>query len=62
MAKKIKCPVCGKGELVYDGDVCEICGWFHDVVQEKNPDEKDCENEMSLNEARKAYAEGREIY
>ena len=59
--KTVKCPVCGKADLTDDGDVCDVCGWFHDVVQEAHPDEKDCENEMSLNEARKAYAEGREI-
>lgn len=57
----VRCPVCGEFDLYGDGDVCEVCGWFHDVVQEKYPDETDCENSMSLNEARKAYAEGREI-
>ena len=39
--KAVKCPVCGKSELVDDGDVCEFCKWFHDVVQEDNPDEED---------------------
>ena len=50
----VKCPVCGKTDLIDDGDVCEICGWFHDIVQESHPDEKNCENE-------EAYAESREI-
>ena len=57
----VKCPVCGNTDLRDDGDVCEICGWFHDIVQKSHPDEKNCENEMSLNEAREAYAEGQEI-
>lgn len=61
MRRTVKCPVCGKSELTDNGDVCEICGWFHDVVQEKYPDEEDCENHMSLNQAREAYKNGQEI-
>ena len=57
----VKCPVCGKTDLYEDGDVCDICGWFHDIVQEAYPDEEECENRMSLNQARKAFAEGRQI-
>jgi len=53
--------VCGKTELTEDGDVCPVCGWFHDRVQEKYPDEEDCENAMSLNQARAAYAKGEPI-
>ena len=37
--KIIKCPVCGKTELEEDGDVCDVCNWFHDIFQEKYPDE-----------------------
>ena len=59
--KTVKCPVCGKTELTEDGDVCPVCGWFHDRVQEKYPDEVDCENAMSLNQARAAYAKGEPI-
>ena len=56
--RTVKCPICGKTELVDDGDVCEVCGWFHDVVQEANPDEENCENEMSLNQYKAAYESG----
>jgi len=59
--KAVKCPVCGKSELVDDGDVCEFCKWFHDVVQEDNPDEEDGENHMSLNQAKEAWKNGIEI-
>lgn len=59
--KTIICPVCGKGKLTYDGDVCPVCNWFHDIYQEKRPDEDCGENHMSLNEAKKAWAEGRPI-
>ena len=44
MSKAVKCPVCGQTELVDDGDVCDVCKWFHDRYQEEFPDEEDCEN------------------
>ncbi len=57
------CPVCGKYEFEGYGsfDVCEVCGWEDDSTQENNPDEDGGANHMSLNEARAAYKEGREI-
>ena len=59
--KSIKCPICGKTTLKDEGDICDVCGWFRDLVQEKYPDETDCMNAMSLNEAKKAYKNGKEI-
>ncbi len=59
--KIIKCPVCGKTELEEDGDVCDVCNWFHDIFQEKYPDEENGENEMSLNQAKAAYARGEKV-
>ena len=59
--KTVKCPVCGQTELTDDGDVCETCGWFHDIVQEKYHDEEDGENHMSLNQAKAAYARGARV-
>lgn len=63
MSKKHKCPVCGQYEFEEFGsfDICEVCGWEDDAYQEKYPDEDCCANQMSLNEARKAWAEGRKI-
>ena len=49
MSKAVKCPVCGQTELVDDGD------------QEEFPDEEDCENRMSLNQARAAWAAGKQV-
>lgn len=48
------CPVCGKG-YVEDYDICEYCGWENDPVQFENPNLAGGANEMSLNQARKAY-------
>lgn len=59
----MKCPVCGKFDFEEENnfEICEVCGWENDGVQLDNPDETDCANEMSLNEARKAWAEGKPI-
>ena len=55
------CPVCGKYkfEKAGDHDICEVCGWEDDLVQLNEPDEEECANCMSLNQARRAYANGR---
>ena len=59
MENKKKCMCCG--ELTLDDDelfgICSNCGWQSDAVQEANPDYKGGANEMSLNEAKKAYKE-----
>lgn len=54
------CPVCGQYtfEAAGDYDVCPVCGWEDDIIQLENPDEEDCANHMSLNQARRAYKEG----
>lgn len=59
----IKCPVCGKYEFEKedDYDICEVCGWENEKYQADHPDEEDCSNHMSLNQARKAWAEGRPV-
>ena len=55
-----KCPVCGEYEFEHHGsdDICEVCGWQDDIVQELDPDEECCENQMSLNQAREAWKKG----
>lgn len=53
------CPVCGEEPLAAF-EICG-CGWQNDPVQYDDPDYSGGANRMSLNEARKAYAEGREI-
>lgn len=61
--QKHKCPVCGKYWFEeYDSfDICDVCGWEDDAYQEENPDEEGCANQMSLKQAKNAYAEGQEV-
>lgn len=66
MEKKIvKCACCGSLEVPNGeeglGYVCTRCGWEKDGVQEDKPDYEGGANKMSLNEARKAYKEGRKV-
>ena len=57
------CPVCKKHyfEFYDDFDECPICGWTNDVVQKDKPDWEGCGDDMSLNEAREAYKNGKPI-
>lgn len=60
MGTEHKCPVCNRHTFEEQDsyDLCPICGWGDDALQEKNPDYRDGYNHMSLNEARRAYAKG----
>lgn len=51
----LHCPVCGKE--VMDYDICDNCGWQNTGIinHDGGP------NYMTLEEAKKAYTEGREI-
>ena len=48
----IKCPVCGEYEFEEDDDfdVCDVCGWENDGVQNDDPDYDGGANDLSLNE------------
>ena len=45
-----------------DFELCPICDWCHFWIQEEEPDRAKMENYLSLNEARQAYKEGKEVY
>ena len=64
MEDRHKCPVCGEYEFERHNsfDMCPVCGWTDDAVQEKDPDRGGCANGMSLNEARKAHEAGEDVY
>ncbi len=57
---KYKCPCCENYTLNHDvyghyGEVCEVCLWQSDEVQDNNPDAKEGFNPISLNGARENY-------
>ena len=55
------CACCNKCVVDFY-DICDICGWQNDLLQNKESDFSAGANVMSLNEAKKAYAEGRKVY
>ncbi|HJB41831.1 MAG TPA: hypothetical protein H9945_04965 [Candidatus Gemmiger avicola] len=48
---KIPCPCCGKS-LVSEYDICPVCNWENDPIQEANPDTVRGANWLTLTEAR----------
>ena len=60
-----KCPVCGNKIEPFDS--CEICEWeFNGIeetlTEEEQRDARETSNPMSLYEARKLYAQGKDVY
>lgn len=53
----LPCPVCAKltFEVLGDWDICPVCGWNSDPVQETMHDDPTGANGISLNEARQNY-------
>ena len=56
---KYVCECCGCAAMGSSDeyDICPVCFWERDKVQERDPDYADGANSVSLNEARKNYAE-----
>ena len=57
---KIPCPCCGR-TMVEEYDICTVCKWENDPVQLRDTDFGGGANIMSLNEAREAYKQGKEV-
>ena len=51
------CACCGKPSLPVDSafEICPVCGWQDDDIQNADPDFAGGANEMSLNQAKDAY-------
>lgn len=58
--KRIPCPCCGK-TLVEEHEICEVCFWQNDPVQLWKPNFSGGANQMSLNQAKQAYKEGKPV-
>lgn len=61
--ENIPCPVCGKYifEVEVDYDICPYCKWENDREQECDPDEVFGANKISINDARKAWKQGKTV-
>jgi len=63
---RFKCPCCENYTLLEKPpgtyEICSICNWEDDNVQCNDPNYHGGANKMSLNEAKKAFKEGRQIF
>lgn len=61
--KTIKCPICGNLSFGEDDDYenCDVCGWENDPYQRRHPDETGANNQWTINDARRAWEEGKTI-
>lgn len=57
---EIKCPCCGK-TAVREYDICSVCHWENDPIQNDYPDFGGGANIMSLNQAKEAYKHGEPV-
>lgn len=55
------CPCCGKSIVAEEYEICNVCGWENDPIQRDHPEMRGGANEMSLEEARKAFARGQKV-
>jgi hypothetical protein len=64
MATPHKCPVCGKYEFPDRDsfDICKVCNWQDDSLQDEDHDYWGGANDMSVNQAREAYQRGEQVY
>ena len=57
--KELVCPVCGQHIFKNDHshELCPICEWINDGIQNDDPDYSGGANTRTLNERRKEWAE-----
>ena len=58
------CACCGEKSLPADSvfEICPVCGWQDDDIQNDDPDFDGGANEMSLRQAQEAYAKRKAIH
>jgi hypothetical protein len=56
MENSVTCPCCGYNTITGTFDICNICGWEHDPVQESDPDHDDMgPNRVTLREGQRNF-------
>ena len=50
-----KCKLCGIHEILNWHEICEVCGWQDDVVQQKDPNYEGGANNLSFNQYKKIW-------
>ena len=55
-----KCIACGLGDIKMFHNVCRVCGWEDDGLQNEDPDYPGGANQMSLNQYKKFWEDSKE--
>ena len=62
-SNKVKCYICGTEFEGGDSDQCPYCDWaYTDIEHLMEPDERDPENTMSVEEAKRQVSSGKNIW
>lgn len=48
---RLTCPCCGYKTITDEYDICDICNWEHDCVQERYPDDTGANGTVTLRQA-----------
>ncbi|MDD6174414.1 MAG: CPCC family cysteine-rich protein [Firmicutes bacterium] len=62
---KFPCPVCGTRYLEEEFgsyEICPVCGWEEDGIQQKYPDEPGINGKWTLNAAKIAWESGKPLF
>ena len=53
------CPVCGQHTFRtnYTDEMCPVCDWINDIIQNEDPDYEGGANPRTLNQCRKEWQE-----
>lgn len=64
MQRNKYCACCGRKTLPENSafEICPVCGWQDDDVQNDDPQFDGGANEMSLEQAKAAYKQGKPVY
>ena len=57
MKNLLTCACCGYQVIIGTHEICPICGWEKDLVQEDHPDDADGANKISLRRAQCNFIE-----
>ena len=61
MSKYRRCPVCKHFVEKLPYEICSVCWWEADEIQEQYPDYSGGANKVSLNEARAGFRKGKTV-
>ena len=53
---RFACPCCGHRTITDTFDICPVCSWEHDPVQEADPEDAGGPNRVGLRQAQRNFA------